>query len=99
VISRPPVASPKDVRSTSVEIKKETFSMKSLFWNSERLSDLAKFKYIYDVVKDHNLDFIAVMETVKLDMFKTNLTRFSGDTDIVWHCLPPRGRSGYNARY
>lgn len=67
--------------------------MKGHFWNNKGLSNLAKFKYIYNVVKDHNLDFIAVMETVKLDISKTNLARPSGGANIVWHCLPPRGRS------
>jgi hypothetical protein len=27
-------------------------------------------------------------------MSKTNLARLSGGADFVWHCLPPRGRSG-----
>ena len=65
--------------------------MKGLFWNSRGLSDLAKFRYISDTVKE---DFIAVMETGKQDMSRSNLARLSGGLDFVWHCLPPRGRSG-----
>ena len=68
--------------------------MKGLFWNSRGLSDLAKYRYISDVVKENNLDFIAVMETGKQDMSKSNLTRLSGGLDFIWHCLLPRGRSG-----
>src|SRR6266540_6727699 len=68
--------------------------MKGFFWNSRGLSDLAKFRYISDAVKDHKLDFIAVMETGKQDMSKSSLARLSGGADFVWHCLPPRGRSG-----
>ena len=68
--------------------------MKGLFWNSRDLSDLAKYRYISDAVKDNNLDFKAVMETGKHDMSRSNLTRLSGGIDFVWHCLPPRGRSG-----
>jgi len=34
------------------------------------------------------------METGKQDMSKTNLARLSGGANFVWHCLPPRGRSG-----
>ena len=67
--------------------------MKDLFWNSRDLSDLAKFRYIYDAVKENRLDFIAVMETGKHDMSKTNLAQLSGGSDFVWHCLPPKGRS------
>jgi len=46
--------------------------MKGLFWNSRGLSDLAKFRYISDAVKDLKLDFIAVMETGKQDMSRLN---------------------------
>jgi hypothetical protein len=35
-----------------------------------------------------------VMETRKQDMSKKNLSRLSGGADFVWHCLPPKGRSG-----
>jgi hypothetical protein len=36
------------------------------------------------------------MESRKQDMQKkkTNLNRLSRGTDYIWHCLPPRGRSG-----
>jgi hypothetical protein len=68
--------------------------MKGIFWNSRGLADLAKYRYISDAVKEHNLDFIAVMETGKQDMSKTSLNRLSGGANFVWHCLPPKGRSG-----
>lgn len=66
--------------------------MKGYFWNNRVLSDLAKSKYISDVVKNFNLDFIAVMETDKQGMPKKNLTRLSVCADFVLHCLSPRGR-------
>jgi hypothetical protein len=66
--------------------------MKGIFWNSRGLADLAKYQYISDAVKEHNLDFIAVMKTGKQDMSKTSLNRLSGGADFVWHCLPPKGR-------
>jgi exonuclease III len=68
--------------------------MKGFFWNSRGLSDLAKFKYIADAAKEHKLDFIAIMETGKQDMSRTNLARLTDGADFVWHCLPPKGRSG-----
>ena len=61
---------------------------------SERKSDLAKYRYISEAIKDHKLDFVAVMETKKKDMSKPNLNHLSGDADFTWHCLSPRGRSG-----
>ena len=68
--------------------------MKGLFWNSRGLLDLAKIRYISDAVKEHNLEFVAVMETGKQDISSSNLTRLIGGVDFVWHSLPPRGRSG-----
>ncbi|KAG2578707.1 hypothetical protein PVAP13_6NG119300 [Panicum virgatum] len=66
--------------------------MKGFYWNSRGLSDLAKYRYILDAIRD--LDFVAVMETGKQDMSRLNLNRLSGNADFIWHCLPPRGRSG-----
>ena len=68
--------------------------MKGIFWNSRGLSDLAKYIYISDAIKDHKLDFVAVMETGKQDLSRSNINRLSGGADFIWHCLPPRGRSG-----
>ncbi|KAJ1259145.1 hypothetical protein BS78_10G131600 [Paspalum vaginatum] len=68
--------------------------MKGIFWNSRDLSDLAKYHYISKAVRDHNLDFFAVMETRKQDMSKANLAHLSSGADFTWHYLLPWGRSG-----
>ena len=68
--------------------------MKGFYWNSRGLSDLSKYRYISEAIRDQNLDFVAVMETRKQDMSRANLNRLSGGADFVWHCLPPSGRSG-----
>lgn len=68
--------------------------MKGIFWNSRGLLDLAKYRYVAENIKEHNLDFVALLETRKNDVSKTNLDRLAGGADFVWHCLPPRGRSG-----
>jgi hypothetical protein len=68
--------------------------MKGFFWNSRGLSDLAKYRYILDAIKDNHFNFVAVMEIGKQDMSRSNLNRLSGGADFTWHCLPPRGRSG-----
>jgi hypothetical protein len=73
---------------------KTTRLMKGFYWNSRGLSDLAKYRYISEAIRDHHLDFIAIMETGKQDMSGANLNRLSGGADFAWHCLPPRGRSG-----
>jgi hypothetical protein len=51
--------------------------MKGIFWNSRGLSDLAKYRYILEAMRDHNLDFLAIMETEKNDMSKVDLARLS----------------------
>ena len=70
--------------------------MKGFFWNSRGLLDLAKYRYISEAISENKLDFIAVMvmETGKKDMSRANLNRLSGGADFIWHCLPPKGRSG-----
>jgi len=70
--------------------------VKGFFWNSRGLSDLAKYRYISEAISENKLDFIAVMvmETGKKDMSRANLNRLSGGADFIWHCLPPKGRSG-----
>jgi len=42
--------------------------MKGFYWNSRGLSDLAKYRYISDAIRDRNLDFVAVTATGKQDM-------------------------------
>ena len=71
--------------------------IKGIFWNSRGLSDLAKYGYASDAIRDNKLDFVVVMETGKQNMSRANLTHLSGGADFVWHCLPPRGgsRGGY----
>jgi hypothetical protein len=36
--------------------------MKGMYWNSRGLLDLAKHRYIADAIKEHNLNFVAIME-------------------------------------
>ena len=56
--------------------------MKEFYWNSRGLSDLAKYRHISDAIRDHKLDFVAVMETGKQDMSRSNHNRLSGDGDL-----------------
>ena len=47
------------------KLNKSVPPMKGIYWNSRGLSDLAKYRYISDAIRDHKLDFVAVMETGK----------------------------------
>lgn len=53
-----------------------------------------KFKFISDLVKEKNLDFIALSETGRKDCSGKFLKNLCGGMDFLWHCKDPRGRSG-----
>ena len=57
--------------------------MKGIFWNSRGLSDLAKYRYVSDAIRDNKLDFVAVMDTRKQDMSRVNFNHLSGGADFV----------------
>ena len=69
--------------------------MRSIFWNSRGLKDLAKRRFLADASLEHHLDFIALSETGRGNFTPQFLSTLSGGgVDFDWHCLPPRGRSG-----
>ena len=43
--------------------------MKEVFWNSRGLGDLAKHRFLLDLVKEEQISFIALSETGR-DAFK-----------------------------
>ena len=47
--------------------------MKGVFWNNKGLKDLAKIKFLADIAKEQNLDFIALLGTGKKDFSPTGL--------------------------
>jgi hypothetical protein len=73
----------KNIRKKGHNTDKNGVQMKGFFWNSRCLKDLAKHHYISNPIKEHNLDFIAIMEMGKQDMSKMSLNRLSGGSDFV----------------
>ena len=68
--------------------------MKGVFWNSRGLPDLAKHRYLADLVKEEQINFIALSETGR-DSFPDNtLKTLCAGRDFLWHCLATHGRSG-----
>jgi hypothetical protein len=65
-----------------------------LFWNSRGLSDFAKTRFLRESSIEHDLTFIALLETGKQDFSQGSLNNFSGGKNFVWHWTAPRGRSG-----
>jgi hypothetical protein len=68
--------------------------MKGLFWNCNGLGDLKKLRFLSDLTKEHDLDFIALSETGRDSFTQSSLNNFCARKDFLWHVKPPRGRSG-----
>jgi hypothetical protein len=68
--------------------------MKGVFWNSRGLTDLAKHKFLAELVKEEQINFIALSETGR-DSFPDHvLKNLCGGHDFLWHTMAPHGRSG-----
>jgi exonuclease III len=68
--------------------------MKGVFWNSRGLGDLAKHRFLAELVKEEQINFIALSETGR-DSFPDHvLKNLCGGRDFLWHAMPPHGRSG-----
>ena len=68
--------------------------MKGIFWNRRGLRDLAKFRFLSDLSKEKNLDFIALLETGRKNFIDTELNNICGGKNFLWSWIDPKGRSG-----
>jgi exonuclease III len=68
--------------------------MKGVFWNSNGLRDQAKFRFLFDSTKEHNLDFIAILETKRKDFITAELAHFCANKIFSWNWSPTRGCAG-----
>jgi exonuclease III len=68
--------------------------MKGFFWNSNGFKDPKKHKFISDLTKENNLNFIAISETGRSDFMPIFLKNLCAGRDYLWHSKAPRGRSG-----
>ena len=68
--------------------------MKGVFWYSRGLADLAKHRFLTDLVKEEQINFIALSET-GMDVFLDHTLKIlCPGRDFLWHCMAPHGRSG-----
>jgi hypothetical protein len=67
--------------------------IRGIFWNSNGFKDPKKHKYISDLTKENNLDFIAVSKIGMDDFLLRFLINLCAGRDYLWHSKPPRGRS------
>lgn len=68
--------------------------MKGVFWNVRGLGQDPKKRYVREMITDHRLDFIGLMETIKQTFTKHELHSLSCGKNFEWHWNPPRGKSG-----
>jgi hypothetical protein len=66
--------------------------MKGIFWNTNRLRDPKKHKFISDLTKEHDLNFIALSETGS-DFGPRFFKNLCAGRDYLWHSEAPVGRS------
>ena len=69
-------------------------NLKGMTWTSEGFRDLGKHLFVKESIRDHNLDFIALLETGRSNFAIPFLRDLAIGRDFAWYCLPPHGRSG-----
>jgi hypothetical protein len=52
--------------------------MKGFFWNGDGFGDLAKHSFVHETIREHRLDFFAVLETGRSHFSVPFLTHLSG---------------------
>jgi hypothetical protein len=68
--------------------------MKGVFWNSRGLGDLAKHRFLAELVKEEQINFISISETSR-DSFPDHvLKNLCAGHDFLWHTMAPHGRCG-----
>jgi hypothetical protein len=68
--------------------------MKGVFWNSRGLGYLAKHRFLAELVKEEQINFIAIFETGR-DVFPDHvLKNLCAGHNFLCHTMAPHGRSG-----
>jgi hypothetical protein len=68
--------------------------MREIFWNSNGFNDPKKHKFISDLTRENNLDFIAISETGRSEFTPRFLKNLYIGRDYLWHSKAPRDRLG-----
>jgi hypothetical protein len=63
------------------------------FYNSNGFQDPKKHKFVNDLTKENNLNFIAVSKTRRSDFTPRFFRNLCVGRDYLWHSKPPKGRS------
>jgi hypothetical protein len=73
---------------------KDYYKMKGVFWNSRGLSDLAKHRFLDELVREEQINFIALSEIGRESFPDHVLKNLCVGRDFLWHAMAPHGRSG-----
>jgi hypothetical protein len=74
--------------------KPKPYKMKGVFWNSRGLVDLAKHRFLAELVREEQVNFIALCETGRETFPDHVLKNLCVGRDFLWHARAPHGRSG-----
>jgi exonuclease III len=62
-----------------------------MFWNSNGLRDQTKPRFLFESVKEHQLDFIAISESKRSDFNQIELAHCCANKDFKWSWTQPKG--------
>ena len=68
--------------------------MKGVFWNCDGFKDPKKHRFISDLTREVDLNFIALSEVGRKELSMPFLKNLCAGRDFLWHIKAPRGRSG-----
>ena len=68
--------------------------MKGVFWNCDGFKDPKKHRFISDLTREVDLNFIALSEVGRKELSTPFLKNLCAGRDFLWHIKAPRGRSG-----
>jgi hypothetical protein len=69
-------------------------NIKEINWNPGGLGDTAKHLFVKEAIREHKLDFIALLKTGRSNFSIPFLNQLAVGYNFSWFCLPPHGRSG-----
>jgi hypothetical protein len=69
-------------------------NVKGMTWNSGGFGDPGKHLFVQESIREHRLDFIALLETGRSNFTMPFLKHWAAGKNFAWFCLPPHGRSG-----
>jgi hypothetical protein len=68
--------------------------MKEILRNSNGLRDQAKPRFLFDTVKEYQLDYIAILESKPADFKSYELAYMCANKNFTWSWTPPTRWSG-----